>query len=81
MQKEFLREGLGDDCMPADLKYALRQLWESPGFALTVVLARAVVIGVNTAVFSLMDAPVLHPLAVPDMNRVVTDPVPALRDE
>ena len=58
--------------MFADLKYAFRQLRKSPGFALTAVLTLAIGIGANTAVFSLMDALVLRPIAVPDMDRVVT---------
>jgi len=55
-----------------DLRYAVRQLWKTPGFTLTAVLSLAIGIGVNTAVFSNMDAVVLHPLAVPQLDRVVT---------
>ena len=55
-----------------DLLYAFRQLRKSPGFAVTCILTLAIGIGVNTAIFSLMDAIVLRPLAVPDLNRVVT---------
>src|SRR5881628_2510876 len=36
-----------------DVKYAGRQLWRNPGFAVTVVLTLALSIGANTAIFSI----------------------------
>jgi predicted permease len=55
-----------------DLKFAVRQLRKSPAFAVTAILTLAIGIGANTAIFSTMDAIVFRPLAIPDMNRVVT---------
>jgi putative ABC transport system permease protein len=55
-----------------DLRYALRQLAKSPGFTIAAILTLTIGIGANTAGFSSMDAVVLHPLAVPQLDRVVT---------
>jgi putative ABC transport system permease protein len=60
------------EVLSRDLSYAWRQLWKAPGFTLTCILTLAIGIGVNTAIFSMMDAIVLRPLAVPDLDRVVT---------
>ena len=54
-----------------DLRYALRQLLKSPGFALTAVLTLALGIGANTAIFTLMDSIVLRPLPFPRQDRLM----------
>jgi predicted permease len=59
-----------------DLRYAIRTLRGSQGFAVAVILCLSLGIGANTAVFSLLDAALLRPLPVgsPDELVVVQTP-------
>lgn len=60
-----------DDLM-RDLRYGLRTLGRSPGFASLTVLIMGLGIGANTAVFSVVNAVLLKPLPYNDPDRIVT---------
>jgi predicted permease len=57
--------------MLRDLRYALRRLFKSPGFALTAILTLALGVGANTAIFSVIYGLLLQTLPFHDVGRIV----------
>jgi predicted permease len=55
----------------ADVKFALRQLAKNFGFTATAIATLALGIGATTAIFSLVNAVLLRPLAFPESNRLM----------
>ena len=54
----------------ADIRYALRGLWLSKGFATTAILCLAFGIGLNTTIFSIVDGVLLKPFPYADPDRL-----------
>ena len=59
------------DKLVRDVRFSLRSLAHSPGFAAAAILTLALGIGANTAVFSVMNAVLLRSLPVADPDRLV----------
>src|SRR5260370_22377618 len=57
--------------MLSNIRFALRTLLKSPGFALTAVAALALGVGANTAIFSLVNQLLLNPAGIKNPDRIV----------
>jgi predicted permease len=75
--KEDCRESRGTLWIASvvqDLRFALRQLGNSPGFAITAILTLSLGIGASAAIFNVIDAVLLKPLPYAN-HELLVDPV------
>lgn len=63
--------GFGLESALADLRYAIRQLWNNPAFTAVMLLTLALSIGANSAIFSVIDGVLLRALPYPHADRLV----------
>src|ERR1700675_821396 len=56
----------------SDVRFGIRMLLRSPGFAIVAIATLALGIGANTALFSLVNGILLAPLRFPQADRLVT---------
>jgi putative ABC transport system permease protein len=54
-----------------DIRYAFRMLLRSPGFSLIAIATMALGVGATTAIYSVIDATLLHPLPYPHPSELV----------
>src|SRR5436309_15977219 len=62
---------LSGEPMHKDLLYGARLLLKTPALTALAVLSLAIGIGANTAIFSVIDATLLHPVPYPEPDRLV----------
>src|SRR5262249_16742147 len=72
--KEMCREAHGvgfAESLIQDIAFGARMLRKNPGFSVVAILTLALGIGVNSAIFSVVDAVLIHPFPFTDQNRLM----------
>src|SRR5689334_15371392 len=72
--REAMRDGRGARLLSdfaGDVRYGLRAIRRSPGFAIAVALTLGIGVGVNGIVFGFVNSMLFRPLPVPEANRLV----------
>jgi len=59
------------ETLAQDLRYAIRMLLRSPGFSFIAIATIALGVGATTAIYSVMDATLLHPLPFPNPHELI----------
>src|SRR5262245_29039727 len=57
--------------MIRDISFGLKVLWKDRGYAATAILTLAVCIGINAAIFTIVNSVLLKPLPVPESARIL----------
>jgi putative ABC transport system permease protein len=69
--EELRRAATMWDALRQDVVFSARMLWRQPGFTVVALLALALGIGANSAIFSIVDAVLWRPLPYPRADRVM----------
>ena len=59
------------DPIKKDIAFALRMLWKQPGFTAVALIALALGVGANTAIFSIVNTVLWRPLPYPDSDKIM----------